>query len=127
VRAADDDIKQGIGWLAKIGGYTIKKVTAGDDLKDHVLTITLTRSSDGWHQERLAFEEESQVVATVDGTNGHVDALEIVDPDEAIVDEDAATQASEPVQEPEPEKPHLVGELDAAASRNRRRGMAGTD
>jgi hypothetical protein len=88
----DDEIKQAIGAVARLGGFTIKRVATTDDLKDRTLTITLTRVSDGWVQQRLDFEDEPALLATVDGNNGHVDAVEIVDPSDLT--ETDETQAS---------------------------------
>jgi len=70
----DDDVKQAIGQVAKLGGFNIKRMATTDDLKDHTITITITRASDGWHQERLPFEDTT-LVAHVDG-NGHVDSID---------------------------------------------------
>jgi hypothetical protein len=75
----DDEVKQAIGAVARLGGFTIKRVATTDGLKDRTLTITLTRVSDGWVQQRMDFEDEPALLATVDGNNGHVDAVEIVD------------------------------------------------
>jgi hypothetical protein len=69
--ASDYEVKQAIGIVARLGGYAIKRVATTDDLKDRSLTITLTRVSDGWVQESMAFEDIPPLVATVDG-NGHV-------------------------------------------------------
>src|SRR6266851_2641607 len=57
MRASDDEVKQTIGQIAKLGGFNIKRMATTDDLKDHIITITITRTSDGWHQERLAFDD----------------------------------------------------------------------
>ena len=78
--ASDYEVKQAIGIVARLGGYAIKRVATTDDLKDRSLTITLTRVSDGWVQESMSFEDIPPLVATVDGTNGHVDRLDGLQP-----------------------------------------------
>jgi len=139
MRAPDDDVKQALAQVAKLGGFQIKKMSTSDDMKDRVLIITLFRPSDGWVQERLAFEDEAPaLVATVDA-NGHVDKIEGVQPGDlaetgAEADQEIAAAAEtdpddEPKdpnhgagdsieQEPKPDV-HLVGEA-AAAGRKRR-------
>jgi len=117
----DDDVKQAIGQVAKLGGFNIKRMATTDDLKDHTITITITRTSDGWHQERLAFEDEIDQVATVDA-NGHVEKVETTDPSD-LTEKDETLAATEPDpddagDDPKPEV-HLVGEA-AAAGRKRR-------
>jgi hypothetical protein len=75
MRTDDDfEVKQAMGAVAKLGGYDIKRIATTDDLKDRTLTITLTRTSSGFHQERLPFEDVVDQVATVDG-NGHVESV----------------------------------------------------
>lgn len=72
----DDDVKQALGQVAKLGGFQIKRMATTDDLKDHTITITITRPSEGWHQERLQFEDEQPMTATVNG-RGEVEDLKI--------------------------------------------------
>jgi hypothetical protein len=130
----DDDVKQALGQVAKLGGFQIKRMATTDDLKDHTITITITRTSEGWHQERLQFEDEPQIVATVDGNNGHVDSVEILDPDVPGGLIEAAGEVAGVIPEPETitagvtppadeidPKPdiHLVGEAAAAARKRR--------
>ena len=74
-RDNDFEIKQAIGVVAKLGGYTIKKVSTADDFKERSLTITIIRPSSGWVQESLEFEDQPVQVATVDA-NGHVQSVE---------------------------------------------------
>ena len=145
----EDDVKQAIAYVAKIGGFAVKKMVTADDLKDHSITITITRASDGWHQDRLPFEDEVPLVATVDG-NGHVERVEGAAPTElqpgdtaetgAEADAERAAAASKPsggesdplprAQDPDdageqgeplrdPAQP-FVGELAASAKQNRK-------
>jgi len=72
MRASDDEVKQALGQVAKLGGFNIKRMVATDDLKDHTITITITRTSDGWHQERLAFDD---VGATVEREHSELNDL----------------------------------------------------
>jgi hypothetical protein len=130
----DDEVKQALAQVARLGGFQIKRVATTDDLKDKTLTITLTRVSDGWVQDRLNFEDEGPgLVASVNG-RGEVEKLDpsdltekdetIADPDEGAGDEgvEAVTEPTESPRLSEPEeaiKPHLVGELAAAARKRR--------
>jgi len=73
MRASDDEVKQALGQVAKLGGFNIKRMATTDDLKDHTITITITRTSDGWHQERLAFED---IGATVEREHSELNDVE---------------------------------------------------
>lgn len=126
----DDDVKQAIGAVARLAGFQIKRVATTDDLKDRSLTITITRPSDGWTQDRFAFEETVDQVATVDA-NGHVESVstlqtgDLAETEAEANAEIAAASASDPddfgsTEEAEQAKdPHLVGEVAAAAKRRR--------
>jgi len=143
----DDDVKQAIGQVAKLGGFNLKRMATTDDLKDHTITITITRTSDGWHQERLAFEDEQPLVASVNG-RGEVVGLGLggsalaetdpsdltekdetepkaqPDPNDATGSDNATVAEMHPgvdtaeLDDPKPDV-HLVGEA-AAAGRKRR-------
>ena len=99
MKTDDYELKQAIASVAKLGGYTIKRVATSDDLKDRTLTITITRVSEGHHQERLPFEDVADQVATVDA-NGHVESLKTLDPsdltekDETLTDPDEGADAA---------------------------------
>lgn len=75
-KVSDYDIKQAIGIVARLGGFAIKSVATSDDLKERTLTVKIVRVSEGWVQETIDFEDIPQQLATIDGTNGHVDKLE---------------------------------------------------
>ena len=117
----DDDVKQAIGQVARLGGFNIKRMATTDDLKDRTITITITRTSDGWHQERLAFDDvpvqrehselndlepEPGLLVTAEA-DGRVVAL--VDPSdltERPMEEPKAERATEePAPAPEPTEP----------------------
>lgn len=75
MRAIDDDVKQALGQVARLAGFNVKRMATTDDLKDHVITITIVRPSEGWHQERLQFEDDLPLTASVNG-RGEVVAIE---------------------------------------------------
>lgn len=101
----DYDIKQALAAVAKVGGFQIKRVATSDDLKDHVLTFTIVRPSEGHHQDHFAFEEEPDLVATVDGRNGHVESLDPSD----LTEKDETLKAETDPDEPAGDQTEKVG------------------
>ncbi len=131
MKASDDEVKQAIGAVARLGGFQIKRVATTDDLKDRTLTITLTRASDGWVQDRLAFEEEADLVASVNG-RGEVEHVGTGDPNDwketaaetltATVDPTAypGEKVGEAIGEPREGVEAAVGEVVELNSKKRR-------
>ena len=107
----DDDVKQAIGQVAKLGGFNIKRVATTDDLKDHTITITITRISDGWHQDRLPFEDTADLIATIDGNNGHVDSL---DPNDLTEKDETLADVPDPGELPPGDETEKVGAATGA-------------
>src|SRR5258708_29354285 len=77
----ESDVKQGLGWVVKLAGWNIKSIATSDDLKEHVLTIKISRPSAGWHQEHLDFDGQTDLVAQVNG-RGEVEHVDTGDPDD---------------------------------------------
>jgi hypothetical protein len=123
--ATDNDVKQALGQVARLGAFAIKRIATTDDLKDHVISITITRPSNGWHQEHLQFEEED-LIANVDGTNGHVDSLQVGDRAETGAEADAEIAAAAAGQGPEWDKDKTAEQL-AAGSTTVRSSTTGPD
>lgn len=135
MRTSDDDVKQALGQVAKLGGFNIKRMATTDDLKDHTITITITRTSEGWHQERLAFEDQTDMVASVNRRGeveslngaGPIDPTDLTETDETLALATDPDEGEQPTEAPietavvaeaeggiadmvdgEPVKPHLV-------------------
>jgi len=123
--------------VARLGGYTLKKVSTADDLTNRTLTITLTGISGGFVQETLPWERED-LTAHVNG-RGEVeklDGLQIGDLAETEAEANAEIAAAAPpvattnaaaafetvnTGTTEGFQPRLVGELAGAARQNKKK------
>jgi hypothetical protein len=80
-KSTEEKTIQTIAAVASLVGLSLKKATTGDDLKEFTLTLAFTGVSAGLVQERFDFErEDTRLVAKVDGTNGHVDSIDGLQP-----------------------------------------------
>lgn len=118
--ASDYEVKQAIGIVARLGGFAIKRVATTDDLKERTLTISLTRVSDGWHQDSLSFEDIPAQLATVDG-NSHVESISTLQPGdlsetEAEANAEIAAAAEDPDGWKETAAEAINKEIDAEAA-----------
>lgn len=74
----DERVIGALAAVASLGGFTIKKVSTGDDLKTKTLTVSFERISDGSVQVPFDFERED-LTAHVNG-RGEVEKIEGLQP-----------------------------------------------
>lgn len=121
----DEAVTQALAHVAKLGGYTLKKVATADDLQNRTLTITFIGISGGFVQETLPYEREDLTYG-VDGKNGHVDSIEGVQPGdlaetEAQANEEiAAAAVADGTSAPDPDE---AGTADEATARDMHPGV----
>jgi hypothetical protein len=95
-RFSEDRLLQAIGAVALLGGYSIKKVSTGDDLKVRTVTIALETASSGWVQDSLVFDREPEATLEVTATsNGEVLSIKALDPSD-LTETDETGDAAPP-------------------------------